>query len=49
MVIEHINVDKTVSEVKALLQREETISPALKASLELLILLVTQLSNRLML
>ncbi len=47
MVIDRINVEKTISEVKALLQREENISPALKASLDLLILLVTLLFNRL--
>lgn len=47
MVFENINVAKTVSEVKVLLQSEKNISPALKTSLELLLLLVSILINRL--
>lgn len=47
MVFDNINVEKTVSEVKMLLQREKDLSPALKTSLELLLLLVSILINRL--
>ncbi len=47
MVIESINVEKTVNDVKAQLSREKDLSPALKSSLELLLLLVSVLLNRL--
>ncbi|VAW42671.1 hypothetical protein MNBD_GAMMA01-1402, partial [hydrothermal vent metagenome] len=33
LVFENINVEKTVNEVKVLLQSEKDLSPALKASL----------------
>jgi len=47
MTVDKINVDSTIKQVKDLLATEEGLSPALKASLETLLLLVTILLNRL--
>ena len=47
LVLERINVENTVNEVKALLAREQGLSPALRATLETLLLLVSILVNRL--
>lgn len=47
MTVDKINVDATIKQVKSLLTTEEGLSPALKASLETLLLLVTILLNRL--
>ena len=47
MAIDNINVEETVKKVTELIAREENLSPALKASLEVLILLVSILVNRL--
>jgi transposase len=47
MTADKINVDATIKQVKSLLTTEEGLSPALKASLETLLLLVTILLNRL--
>ncbi len=47
LVFDNINVEETIDEVKLLLQQEKNISPALKTSLELLLLLVSILINRL--
>jgi transposase len=47
VVIEDIKVEETVNQVKRQLQEEENLSPALRASLELLLALVSVLLNRL--
>ena len=47
MTADKINVDSTIQQVKDLLANERDLSPALKASLETLLLLVTILLNRL--
>ena len=47
MTLDNINVDETVKKVTELIAREDNLSPALKASLEVLILLVSILVNRL--
>jgi len=47
MTIDKINVDATIKQVKDLLTTEDGLSPALKASLETLLLLVVILLNRL--
>lgn len=47
MTIQNIDVEATVDKVKALIANEKDLSPALKASLEVLLLLVTLLANRL--
>ena len=45
MTIQNIDVDAAVDKVKALIASEKDLSPALKASLEVLLLLVTILAN----
>jgi len=47
MTLDTINVEATIQQVKDLLAKEEGISPAIKISLETLLLLVTILLNRL--
>lgn len=47
MTIDTINVETTVKRVKDLIAAEKDVSPALKASLEVLLLLVSILVNRL--
>jgi len=47
MTVENINVEATIKRVNDLIAAEPDLSPALKASLEVLLLLVTILSNRL--
>ncbi|MDY0270231.1 DUF6444 domain-containing protein [Trichloromonas sp.] len=47
MTIENIDVDATIKQVKAQLVQEPDLSPALRSSLEVLLLLVTLLLNRL--
>jgi transposase len=47
MTVENINVEEAIVRVKALIAEEPELSPALKASLEVLLLLVTILANRL--
>jgi hypothetical protein len=47
MTVENINVDVAIKRVNDLIAQESNISPALKASLEVLLLLVTILANRL--
>jgi len=47
MTIQNIDVEATVDKVKALIADEKDLSPTLKASLEVLLLLVTLLVNRL--
>ncbi|MFH7321643.1 IS66 family transposase [Desulfurivibrio sp. D14AmB] len=47
MTIEKIDVTATIDQVKELLRAEQGLSPALKASLETMLLLVTILLNRL--
>jgi transposase len=47
MTIENINVEAAIKKVKDLVAAEKDLSPALKASLEVLLLLVTLLANRL--
>lgn len=46
MTIENIDVDATIEQVKTLLAQEKDLSPALRSSLEVLLLLVTLLVNR---
>lgn len=43
MTFDNINVDETVKKVVALIEQEKNLSPALKGSLEILILLVNRL------
>jgi len=45
--IDNIDVDKTLSQVEVLLAQEKNISPALRALIEVLIMLVTLLTHRL--
>ncbi len=47
MTVENINVEATIKRVNDLIAAEPGMSPALKASLEVLLLLVTILTNRL--
>lgn len=47
MTVENINVEAAIKPVKDLVAAEKDLSPALKASLEVLFLLVTILANRL--
>ena len=47
MTVDNINVETTIEQVRDLLAAEVNLSPALKASLEVLLLLVTLLLNRL--
>lgn len=47
MTVENINVENAVQRVNDLIAQEKNLSPALKASLEVLLLLVTILTNRL--
>jgi transposase len=47
--IDNIDIEQTVNSVKTLLQAEKNLSPALRSSLELLLMLVSLLLNRMML
>lgn len=47
MTVDNINVDAAIKRVNDLIAAEKDLSPALKASLEVLLLLVTILANRL--
>jgi len=47
MTIKSIEVEATIEQVKSMMAAEEGLSPALKASLDVLLLLVTLLMNRL--
>jgi len=47
MVVEKIDVSKTLERAKKLLEKENSISPALKATIEVMMLLITILTNRL--
>jgi transposase len=47
MTVDNINVEETVKTVRELIAQEENLSPALKGSLEVMILLVSILVNRL--
>jgi transposase len=46
MTINNISVEETIDRVKTLIAEEEGLSPALKSSLEVMLLLVTLLANR---
>ncbi len=46
MTIENINVEATVKKVNDLIAAEKNLSPALKASLDVLLLLISILANR---
>ena len=46
MTINNIDVDATIKQVRTLLAQEKDLSPAVKSSLEVLLLLVTLLANR---
>ncbi len=47
MTVDNINVEETVKRVTELVAAEKDLSPALKASLEVLLLLISILVNRL--
>jgi transposase len=47
MKIENIDIDNTIQQVKGLLEEDSALSPGLKASIELLLVIVTLLVNRL--
>lgn len=47
MTVDHINVEASIKQVKNLMAAEEGLSPALKASIEVLLLLISILVNRL--
>ena len=47
MTIDNINVEETVKQVTTLIAQEENLSPALKGSLEVMLLLISILVNRL--
>ena len=47
MTVDNINVEATVKRVTALIAEEKNLSPALKSSLEVLLLLISILINRL--
>ena len=47
MTVQKIDVDATVTQVRELIAQEKKLSPALKASLEVLLMLVTLLANHL--
>ena len=47
MKIEAINVEKTIKNTKRLLDEDPSVSPALKSSINLLLVLVTLLLNKL--
>lgn len=46
MTINNINVEESIDQVKTLIASEKDLSPALKASLEVLLVLVALLSDR---
>ena len=46
MTVNNIDVEATIERVKSLIAEEKDLSPALKSSLEVLLLLVTLLANR---
>ena len=47
MTVDNVNVEDTVKRVTALIAEEKSLSPALRSSLEVLLLLVSILINRL--
>lgn len=47
MKIENINIDSTIQQANCLLEEDSALSPGLKASIELLLVIVTLLVNRL--
>lgn len=47
MTIDNINVEESIQRVTTLIAAEQDLSPALKSSLEVLLVLVTLLLNRL--
>lgn len=47
MTLDNINVEESIKRVEDLIARETDISPALKASIDVLLLLITILVNRL--
>ncbi len=47
MTIDNLDVEDTIDRVKALIAEEKDLSPALRSSLEVMLLLVTLLANRL--
>ena len=49
MKLDGISVNKAIAEIKNLLKKEKNLSPALKASIKILIALVTLFANRTML
>ncbi len=47
MILKDIDINSSLEKVKSLLKKEKKISPALKAAIEMLLLIITLLSNRL--
>lgn len=47
MAIQNIDVEATLDHMRGLMSQEKDMSPALKAGLELLLMLVTLMANRL--
>ena len=47
MTVESINVEASIQTAKELIAKEKNLSPALKIALDVLLLLVTILANRL--
>ena len=46
MTIDKMSVNATIKEVESLLKKEKHLSPALKAAIKILIVLITMLANR---
>lgn len=47
MTVENINIEASIQSAKELIAKEKNLSPALKVALDVLLLLVTILANRL--
>jgi len=47
LTLDHVDVDATIKKINDLLREEKSLSPALKSTIEVLILIVTLLVNRL--
>lgn len=47
LTLDHVDIDATVKKIKDLLRKEPSLSPALKSTIEVLILIVSLLVNRL--
>ncbi len=47
MTVENVNIEASIQTAKELIAKEKNLSPALKVALDVLLLLVTILANRL--